>query len=88
MKYNIEVNLKAGDIHNSQISKEAIEWLKEYGEITYRDDRLNEDLYNLNSTLDNESGNLEFCHESILDELHDIKTTLDKNDCSYLRITY
>lgn len=79
--------LKVADIASNQLNILTIEWLKANGKITYSDNVLHEDIYNIYDTLD-DNEEIEDCPEGILFELNQIKNLLDKKDCGYLRIIY
>lgn len=86
-KFKIEV-LKIGDIHHEDVSPNLLAFIQNGAFITYKDQVLNEDIYNMNDTLDEiEAGTCE-CPEEITEELNQMVSALHKKDVGYLRITY
>lgn len=81
--------LKIGDIHKNELSEDLFNFLYNLGEVTYKDQVLKEDIYNVSSTIEQiDDEEISRPSSKVYAELKKIDAALQKKDCGYLRIVF
>ena len=80
--------LKIGDIENSQLSTELLNFLQNQVQHTYSDNILKEHIYNIGDILDGLDEGGYNTPEHVAGELQEIKELCDLSDCGYFRVVY
>jgi len=78
--------LKIGDIENSELSTELLNFLQTEVQHTYTDNVLKEHIYNIDDILDGIEGGGYTPSVTVESQLNELKTLCDSNDCGYFRI--
>jgi hypothetical protein len=91
----IENVMKVGDISNTEIDPNVISFLQDHCRPAYRDQRLQEHLYDIPTILEDiEQNHLsqdwygQVPTPEVKNDLKKIAKMLRQTDCAYLRITY
>ena len=85
--FNVENVLRVIDITSIQFEERFLNWLYEEIKPTWRDTVLKEHLYNIEGIVD-DAEVLEGYPSWVIKTLLDLKTVLEVNNASYIRITY
>lgn len=86
-KYSIQI-MKIGDIDHLDMSSDLLNFFQNSGIITYKDQVLEEHIYNINDMVDEIEGGTCEISEALAEEFNELVSALHKKDVGYLRIIY
>lgn len=88
IKFKVHSILKIADMDYRIFSDETLKFIKEHAEVTYKDQHLKEDIYNIGGTLELVEYEEVDASPEIAADLENIQAQLNRVDAGYFRITY